>query len=146
MHHEAKVRAMIGWLQKVLFRAKEKTVREVVSTYGELLEMYPVAICDTAMLPIPKAKMKELMKALYSKATNAAEQHHWEQGFMYLANFQEGVGSTPVDDPLQTAKTPQAIVAAEASLDRWMKWQKLALAEMDLLLDEWRAFKEGAAI
>jgi len=91
---------MVGWLKRTFGGDKPqtpKTVDEVMSAYGMLLEKYPIAIMDVAMLPIPKKQMKVLLKALHAKAIATDLQNHIEAAFTLLSKFQEGVGATPID-------------------------------------------------
>lgn len=47
---------MIEWLTRVFGREQPKTVAEVMSAYGEIIEKYPIEIMDISMLPAPKLK------------------------------------------------------------------------------------------
>lgn len=128
-------------------RSRELTVTDVVSSYGELLEKYPSSILDTTMLPVPKAKMKALLKGLYAKASSPQEANAFETGFVLLANFQDGVGAAPINGELPKGTPTKASMEADmAILNRWMPWQEKAAAEMDLLLAEWKRFKAGEPI
>jgi hypothetical protein len=51
-----------------------------VEAYGKLLEEYPLSILDDSMLPLPKAEMKILLKALYAKTSNPQLADHIETG------------------------------------------------------------------
>jgi hypothetical protein len=121
-----------------------KTVDEVLSEYGSLLERYPISIMDVAMLPIPKKQMKVLLKALYAKATTAQMKNHIEAGFMFLSHFQEGVGTTPVDGRVVSpGQSPEAI---RAKLEKWIPWNTLSIAEAEALMAEWKRFLAGEPI
>ena len=136
---------MIGWLKKT-FGGEQQMVGDVMSAYGELLEKYPLAILDISMLPIPKAKMKIVLKALYAKANNVEQENVFETGFMFLSKFQDGVGATPVDGKLLDGDVKANSKANMAILDKWRSWEKLSMAEMEILLAEWKRFKEGEPI
>jgi hypothetical protein len=69
---------------------------EVIENYQEMLLKYPVAILDVSMLPVPKAKMKVLLKGMYAKQTKPEFQKYFEQAYMFLSQFQEGVGPKPI--------------------------------------------------
>ena len=123
----------------------ETTVASAMETYRLLLVEHPVAILDTAMLPIPKTQMKVLLKSLYAKVPTAELRNHIEQGYMFLSNFQDGVGRVPIDGGIKFsgAVPTQAEIA---QLEKWSAWQKVALAEMDVLSAEWARFKAGEPI
>lgn len=126
-------------------RAPQLTLHDVISRYGALLEKYPIAIVDTSMLPLPKKHMKVVLKGAFARESDPDKAKALETGFMLLCNFQEGVGAVPISGELPK---PSDDVRADAAatvtiLDRWMPWQKLAVAEADILLAEWRRFKAG---
>jgi hypothetical protein len=133
-------------LQRGGKRSAELTVTDVISAYGELLEKYPLSILDTSMLPIPKTKMKALLKTLYARASNPEQKNMLEKGFMFLSNFQDGVGATPISGKLSTGDAKANLKANMAILEKWMPWEKLSFAEMEILLSEWTRFKEGEPI
>jgi hypothetical protein len=124
-------------------RSPELEVTDVISVYGELLEKYPLSILDTSMLPIPKTKMKVLLKTLYAGASNPELKNSIETGFVFLSNFQDGVGVRPISGKLSKSGSAQDNLAI---LDKWMPWEKVAFAEMEILLAEWKRFKEGEPI
>lgn len=123
----------------------KKTVDEVVSAYGALIEKYPIAIMDVSMLPIPKKQMKAVLKALYAKTTSPELQNYLAVGFTLLSQFQEGVGPIPIDGG---AKFKGELPTADEfeKLNRFLKWQKLSLAEADNLSAEWKRFLAGEPI
>ena len=82
---------MFDWLKGAF--AKKQTVNDTVEAYGKLLEEHPLSILDVSMLPLPKAEMKILLKALYAKTSNPQLAGHIETGFMSLSKFQQGVGA-----------------------------------------------------
>ena len=133
----------LDWLKKKF--GKRQTVADVISAYGELLEKYPLSIVDISMLPIPKTQMKVLLKGLYAKVHNKEQKTVFENGFMFPSQFQDGVGANPIDDP--TSMLPGDLEAVSDTdierLGRWIAWKKLSLAEMEILLAEWKRFKEG---
>lgn len=126
-----------------MLNAFGKTVDEVISAYGALIEKYPLAIMDIAMLPAPKKQMKVLLKALYAKATTAELQNDIAVGFTLLSQFQEGVGPTPIDAVTFGDKAAQADIAR---LDKWLAWQQLSMTEAEALLAEWKRFLAGEPI
>jgi hypothetical protein len=150
-------KAMVGWLKRTFGGEKPKTIDEVMSAYGALLEKYPLAIMDIAMLPMPKTQMKAMLKALYARAKTAADQNTLEVGFQFLSKFQDGVGATPIDAVTFDGKPALArhhdadlgrgLDADDiAKLDKWLAWDKLSLAETEILMAEWKRFKAGEPI
>ena len=137
---------MIVWLKNIFSGERQKTVSDVISAYGELLEKYPGSVLDVSMLPMPKVKMKILLKALYAKAKNAEQENIFETGFMFLSKFQDGVGATPIDGKLSDGSVMENLKTDVAIMDKWMPWQKLSMAETGILLAEWQCFKEGEPI
>ena len=117
-----------------------KTVDEVISAYGALIEKHPAAIMDVAMLPVPKKQMKVLLKSLYAKATTTELQNHIEVGFTLLSLFQEGVGPTLIYPVIPGDKPAQADFA---KFDKWLAWHTQSTAEGEALLAEWKRFLVG---
>jgi hypothetical protein len=117
-----------------------------MSTYGGLFEKYPLSIVDVSMLPLPKTKMKVFLKGLYAKAQTPEHQRLVENGFFFLSQFQDGVGPKPIDGTLIKGEVMQNLDANVEIIDRWTPWQKLSLAELDILAAEWKRFKEGEPI
>ncbi len=136
----------MSWLNSIFSTKQPKTVDDIMSEYGGLLEKYPLAIMDISMLPIPKVKMKVILKALYAQARTTEDKNWFETGFMILSNFQDGVGAKPIDCKLPEGTTKADIQAGLAIMDKWILWQKLSAAEMEILLTEWRRFKAGEPI
>jgi hypothetical protein len=135
---------MFDWLKSVF--AKKPTVADAIGAYGALLENYPLAILDISMLPTSKTNMKVLLKTLYAKTTDAKFANHIEVAFMSLSKFQDGVGSVPIDGALRSGSSKADMAADMKKLDKWLPWQKLSGAEMEILLAEWKRFKEGEPI
>jgi hypothetical protein len=127
-------------------QSPELTVAAVISAYGELLEKYPLSILDTSMLPIPKAKMKVLLKGLYAGGDYPEQENAFEIGFMSLSNFQDGVGARPISRKLLNGDARDNLKANMAILEKLMPWEKLAFAETEILLAEWKRFKAGEPI
>lgn len=109
------------------------SVGDVMEAYGKLLEKHPTSINDASLLPLPKSKMKALLKALYAQASGTEQKSLLEIGFMFLSNFQDGVGAVPID-------------GRGALHDKWLVWQEASNAEAEILLAEWKRFKQGEPI
>src|SRR4029077_265180 len=137
---------MFGWLKRIALTDKPKTVGEVMDSYGALLEKYPLAIIDISMLPIPKTQMKAVLKGLYARTGDARRQELLETGFLFLSRFQDGVGPTPIEAKSIKGDVRQNLQANMATLDKWLAWDKLSGAEMEILAGEWQRFKDGEPI
>lgn len=132
---------MFDWLKSIFMR--KQTAGDVIGAYGALLENYPSAILDISMLPASKTKMKVLLKALHAETTDAKFANHIEVAFMSLSNFQDGVGSVPIDRTLGAGTSKADMAADMKKLDKWLPWSKLSVAEMEILIAEWKRYKEG---
>jgi len=132
------------WLKSVF--VKKQMAGDVIGAYGALLEKYPLVFLDISMLPTSKTKMKVLLKALYAETTDATFANHIEVAFMSLSNFQDGVGSVPIDGKLGAGTSKADMAADRKKLNKWLPWQKLSVAEMEILIAEWKRFKEGEPI
>ncbi len=153
---------MLAWLKQIFEKKREATASEVISAYGALLETYPGFIMDIAMLPRPKSQMKILLKTFYGLTSDPKLQSLLTEGFMSLADFQDGVGPNPVDpniipgdfttlDP-PTARELEEIkrFACEPEfsqkLERLIFWQQAAAKETSDLDREWVGFLNGNPI
>jgi hypothetical protein len=132
--------------RKALSEEPQQSVGDVMEAYGRLLQKYPLSIIDVSMLPLPKAKMKIVLKALYAEAASLEQQSFLEAGFMFLSNFQDGLGATPIDGKLLRGDPKETLEANKAILDKLLPWQKLSNAEAQILSAEWTRFKEGEPI
>jgi hypothetical protein len=95
----------------VMFSRKSSIAdHEAISRLGELMEQYPGAILDSAMLPLPKPKMKALIKAAWIESDDRFRDG-LELAYVYLSNFQDGVGPKPVLAPADgpNSKDPKRI-------------------------------------
>jgi hypothetical protein len=137
---------MPGWLKRLFGSEKEKTVSDVLTAYGDLLNEYPISIGDVSMLPISKTQMKALLKTLYGKASDTEQERLLHNGFMFLANFQDGVGATPIYGGPLDSDMKYETKATLAQLDEWLPWQKLVVADMEILGQEWKRFLDGEPI
>jgi hypothetical protein len=135
---------MFDWITSIFKR--KQTIGNVLETYGDLLVKYPLSVVDVSMLPLPKTKMKVVLKALYAKARTKDQQALLENGFFFLCNFQDGVGPLPINGELLKGDPMENLDANQAILDKWMPWQKVVLAELDVLSAEWKRFKAGEPI
>jgi hypothetical protein len=137
---------MFGWMKKTLKQEPPMQVGDVLSAYGALMEKHPLAIMDISMLPIPKTKMKVLLKSLYTTANNPAQRNLFEAGFIHLSKFQDGVGHTPIDCHFPRGDIKANSQADIEAMNKWLLLEKLSLADSEVLLAEWKRFLGGEPI
>src|SRR5690242_10079280 len=129
---------MFGWLKK---SKTEPSIGDVIAVYATLVEKHGTAILDTSMLPLPKARMKEILKAAYKQTTDAGMRGHLGVGYMFLGNFQDGVGPKPISADLPSGTSKQEMEETVRILERWKPWNDKAMAESGTLLSEWQTFE-----
>src|SRR5487761_355118 len=158
----------MGWFTKkpkaIGEKEKDKIaegVMEAVSKLGDIMERDSFAIYDTSELPLPKPEMKLALKIAWSAAPNGYVRSATERAFVFLSNFQDGVGSTPIesheavilklgelkatdDKANDTAKIDSAAKAIAAAGERWKPWEEKALKEASALALELKQFKQHA--
>jgi hypothetical protein len=136
---------MFGWFKKA---PKEPSMGDVMDWYGELMEKYPLAIMDISMLPLPKTKMKQLLKVAYGQTTDPKMLNAIEMSFMFLSRFHDGVGSVPIDAILDHSPVmTRATIQADADkLAKHLPWEEISLADSEILMAEWKRFKAGEPI
>ena len=113
-------------------------IYDILEAYGLLLERYPLAICDVSMLPLAKIEMKKLFMAMCPLANSPEREQALENSFLFLSNFQEGVGPKPLDESMTKNASPAEKVAI---LENWLGWENVAAAELQELIAEWKEFK-----
>lgn len=125
---------------------KRHFAAEAIAAYGELLERYPTAIIDSAMLPVSKTNMKILLKSLYAATQSPEQKNFFEVGFIFLSNFQDGVGPHPIATPPPPKDIRAMSTADKTNFEKWRGWHNLSVAEMEVLNAEWQRFKNGEPI
>ena len=114
-------------------------VARIMQEYSGLLEKYPTAYMDEKWLPVPKDKMRLVLKAAWKMAPNAELRKYVEIGWTLLSMFQTGVGDIPVDGDIP--RDPKLISEAHLQkLDRYVVLGKLAEVEGDKEQVEMRSF------
>ena len=89
-----------------------KAIPKVMGIYGALMERHPLAILDTAKLPLPKDEMKLLLKMAWFLNDDPRMRDAVESGYEHLCQFQDGVGVTPINSTLPADPDPEKIIAA----------------------------------
>lgn len=108
----------------------------IVVAYGKLLKTHPLGILDTKFLPLPKPRMKTMLKLAYKRALTDGERRVIEQFYIGLSNFQRGIGDTPIDLD-KPASASRLQTAAHGSLMRRIAEESRAL------LEEFKEFKQN---
>ena len=119
-----------------------RTVMDIFSAYTELLERYQYCVVDIYLLPISKADMKKLIKAVYLKSNKDSEKHFYETAYILLSTFQDGVGMECIDGKLLMDMDKKSSKLNDKTSDEWMLWINLATAEMEILRAEWKRFRK----
>jgi len=110
---------------------------EALPRLRELMRLYPFAICDVALLPLPKADMKNALKVAWDLAARDGRAEI-EAGFLYLSQFQEGVGAEPISGDFPATADPAETAAL---VNRWVPWSTLCQEEKWSLWVELAEFK-----
>ncbi|MCJ9723877.1 hypothetical protein MOV66_22685 [Agrobacterium sp. SHOUNA12C] len=153
---------MLTWLTRIFGKDRKVMVTDVMDAYAALLEGHPSSIMDVGMLPEPKADMKILLKTLYGTTSDPKLQSALTMGFMFLAQFQEGIGPVPVDPipvdgdfaiagPVPTEQEIEKLRCFALELDtgkmeRFIFWQRAVAKESNNLHEEWTDFLNGDPI
>jgi NDP-sugar pyrophosphorylase family protein len=85
---------------------------QILDAYIKLHTDYSGCVIDTSWLPADKAKMKQVLQRYWLQTTSEQIRKWLEEGWVFLAWFQTGVGSMPIDVTAKARKnvpTKQAI-------------------------------------
>ncbi|SRR5579875_230555 len=124
---------------------------DATSRYGEILERGTALIYDVSALPLPKADMKHALKYAWRVAPSDEVRDAIQACFVLLGQFQEGVGSTPIEgvsptDAEEACKDKDAMAAyLRRRLPEWellQSWMAKSQAEMLELAIEFDQFKK----
>jgi len=121
------------------------------------MEGYPTALLDSSRLPAPKHKMKAVIKDVWKREPSLRDQ--LILAYLHLSHFQDGIGNLVLDCKIPAIKLgadgapdlqalrQQAIEMAGPkgeNLRQWTIWSKVSGSEMEILVQEWRAFESQA--
>ncbi len=132
----------------------EKSPAELLDALCELMEQYPTALLDSSKLPAPKHKMKAVIKDVWKREPRL--RGPIKNAYTYLSHFQDGIGDTVLDFKIPAlpvgANHDGIIQIAKESVsgphnkinEQWLMWEKISTSEMEILLQEWRAFEVQA--
>ena len=130
----------------------------ILDSLGELMERHPTALMGTSWLPAPKQTIKAVIKDVWRQEPRLRPQ--LTHAYLHLSNFQDGIGDAVLDCKLpEINKRPDGTPALEAvrqlavdisgpdgqNFRQWIVWSKVALAEMEILSEEWRVFENQAS-
>ena len=99
----------------------------------------PAAIYDLAFLPAPKDDLKRALHIAWGLATNKEQRFAIEASYLFLAQFQEGVGRCPIPGDF-SAPTHEENARI---MNRWIPWAAVCDGERWDLWIEWSRFKRG---
>ena len=75
----------------------EMDATQILDAYIKLHTDYSGYVVDTSWLPADKAKMKQVLQQYWLQTTSAQIRKWLEDGWVFLAWFQDGVGPIPID-------------------------------------------------
>jgi hypothetical protein len=131
---------MLGWFKRKNGRANTaafvKTVPNVLTQYGDLLEKHPSAYMDDTWLPLDKPSMKRVLKAGWILAADDEARKWIENAWTCLSLFQPGIGSVPVDCDVLGGASEENL----KNLDRWVHLANIGRAEDEANQAEFLAF------
>jgi hypothetical protein len=144
--------------QSVPAKAALPSPAALLGALAELIENHPAALMDTTRLPVPKQTLKAVIKEVWRREPGLRP---WlMHAYLNLSYFQDGIGDAVLDCKLPgIERQPDGTSDLEAirqdasdqlgpkgeNLRQWMEWSKVSLAEMEILLQEWRAFESQAS-
>lgn len=138
---------MFGWTKKPSApstddaRAAVTAAVDAAMKLGEILENNSgLLVMDSRMLPLPKPQMKTALQIAWKVAGNSQLRDAIEVCFLGLSNFQDGVGTEPIDMNISTADD---MATSAKKLETSMPWMKKTMDEMLYLKIELDAFKSG---
>ena len=135
------------WLEQR--RQKKEAVELVgganiaISRMGALLEKHPGGYMDESWLPLAKPAMKTAFKIAIAAETNPERIEWLKAGWILLADFQPGIGNTPLSSPPMPSKpTPEFM----ASFGCYTDMTKTVAKEGERLLAEMQEFMTSRQI
>jgi hypothetical protein len=137
---------MLNWFRrKAGFRSgTEERAAGVADPWSAVARLHelrlrdPLAILDLAHLPLAKPDVKRALELAWDLTTDESQRIAIEASYLYLGQFQPGVGAQPIEgnfpatsDPGQTAEL----------LNHWAPWAERCEIERWTLWVEWNKFK-----
>ena len=103
----------------------------------------PAAIYDLAFLPATKDDLKRALHIAWGLATNKEQRFAIEASYLFLAQFQAGVGRYPISGDFFAAPTAEKNARV---MNRWIPWAAVCDSERWALWIEWSRFKRGESL
>lgn len=118
-----------------------KAIPRVLGRYAELMEKHGGTYMDESWLPLDKPGMKSMLKLALASEKDEKHREWLKAGWLMLADFQPGIGQTPLKMPelpedFAAAKNPKFMRAFE----HWSTVQNRVFAEMQANKAEMDAF------
>ena len=117
---------------------------KILDAYIKLHTDFSGYVVDTSWLPADKAKMKEVLQRYWLQTTNEQVRKWLEDGWVFLAWFQDAVGPIPID---VTSKATKNVPAKQFPqyMEAQDQWLELVMTEWAVLQREVDRFKQAHA-
>jgi len=121
-----------------------------VGALGKLMEQYPTALVllGTERLPASKQKMKAAIKEVWRQYPKLRP--YLDGDYIYLSQFQDGIGDAildfrkmPAAGTIRGALLVEMTTAPNSLFSQWHAWNKVSMAELEILMQEWEEFKRS---
>jgi NDP-sugar pyrophosphorylase family protein len=122
----------------------EMDATQILDAYIKLHTDYSGYVVDTSWLPADKAKMKQVLQQYWLQTTSAQIRKWLQDGWVFLAWFQDGVGPIPIDI---SSKVRSNVPAKQLGQYKKIQnqWLELVMAEWGVLQQEVDRFKQANA-
>ncbi len=124
----------------------------VLRALGNLMESYPYEIVDTALLPLPRARLKFVLITAWMQDDSPITRRAIEAAFIHLSMFHDGIGRVPLGMPPSPDFSKESAAVREAltpdllrKMDKYVSLLKASQVEGEKLSNEFAIFKAKAA-
>ncbi|MGE3623853.1 MAG: hypothetical protein AB7H77_08290 [Bdellovibrionales bacterium] len=130
-----------------------KRSRYLLEILGELMELRPAAMMGTARLRGSKQEVKEAIKDAWKQYPE--KRRALAHAYVHLSHFQDGIGEEVLDCEMPGGDAPQDVESARREIaeflsgpkgrrnDEWIAWSKVAMAEAEILAQEFEEFERA---
>ena len=115
----------------------EKHTPPILREFEKLHARFHRCVIDTSWLPADKQRMVEILKFAWTRAKDDMARARLEKDWMFLSQFQYGVGETPI----QVFSKRSVIPPRQSKEQKY--WLRMVSAERDFLAREWDQFKQA---
>ncbi len=115
----------------------EKHTPLILREFEKLHARFHRCVIDTSWLPADKQRMVEILKFAWPRAKDDKARARLEKDWMFLSQFQYGVGETPI----QVFSKRSVIPPRQSKEQKY--WLRMVSAERDFLAREWDQFKQA---